>query len=263
MICLFRSRIEMGIYTFNWVKKEVKEIYYGTATWTRKIKSVYLWTSSWFQKIRPSWWEPSNHTRLYMPMKTDLLDNSQYHITLTWNNKVTLENWFWKFTAKYWTSNWVSYIAWNLWNMTDTTLSMWIKFWSPSSTSQTTMYPFQMWDSWVQWRLVYDVSWKSLWFNEWAYKKWDKTSITVWTWYHVLFTFASWWLFKWYINNTKIVEYSSTYQQWKQFVLWWLWTPSPDLFSWFTWYMSEVIIEDKIRTDKEITSYYNKLKPNY
>lgn len=197
-------------------------------------------------------WKPWANTMLYLPMKTNFDD-------ATWNNIMT-NSW-----ATITTLNWVS--CWYFYNSTLTcsasplatnnkTISIWLNITTLSS-------------NWVIWSNHSGAaSWDYIRFSsgEWIlgstywWSAWDTKTTTLPpenTWFHLVW---SGWNF--YLNWTDVTTTQWTVAAYTQGYPYTIWRQN----NWgntYYWYMSELIVEDKIRTAQEIANYYNQTKSNY
>lgn len=205
---------------------------------------------------------PNSNTVLYMPFRTDLLDHSSNNISFT-NTNVTLSDStaYFNGSASLINSSFTTYL-----NSMPFTFSAWVK--ASSNTN----------DAWVIWANK-KVSWTWGWWsiqtiNNSGYKYrfevvgwwgiYQTSAYSTWTWY----------LLTWVVTSSKTEFYVNWVSQWT--VSWWVgtfrsefaiwqqrWETSTSYWKYFTWYMSDLIIENKARTADQVVWYYNSTKSNY
>ena len=202
-------------------------------------------------------WKPWSNTLAYYPLETDTNDYSgnSNNLTNNWIIFSTYDN------VKCWYFNKSAYAqkSWSLftWNPTFT-VSEWIKT-NGSSNWQNTWFIGETWSNnsfsiWLYWntRQVYVWGWS----NDKATWKYIADSI----WHNITFTYSGG-------SGIVYIDGVSVYT----------WTWSPNIISWYTmlwnnndlwvdylyWYLSQVIIEDKVRTADEVVKYYNSTKSTY
>ena len=232
--------------------------------WTTDIQKCFVWTTpvksiwSWDTQVRPSgWWgwQPWANTLLYVPMKSDLDDHSGNNVSMT-NNWVVIENWFWKF-------NWTSSYIYTTNNFSLASTPFTVSFWMNVNSINT---------SWLIWHNLYSSGYK--WWNMYIVNSKIRSEFTpnwwkIWTntinvnqWMLVTLTADSSWrtLYK---DWTQVSTWSSsiTFIATSLYMGCGSWTSTPDHF--YNGYMSNVIIEDKVRTAQEVADYYNLTKSNY
>jgi len=226
-----------------------------------KIKKVYLGR----RQIYPDWWSPGENTILYMPFHDDLLDHSNNNIQFT-NTNTVLENNTAYFNGS---ANLINRTFTNYLNSApftcsvrvksktfhnDTWIVSWLK-WSYSSRNWWSI--FQMSHSGNTYRAEMSGWWSAsrqiftpLNLNEWDLLTYVKTPT------ELLF----------YKNGTLIwTQTSPTWTFQTELSIWqnrWN-TSNQSEWIYFNWWMSELIIENKARTDQEVTNYYEKTKGNY
>ena len=233
-----------------------------------KLTWVYIRPNGTEQKIRPEWWQPWANTIAYYPL-TSVTTTSDMKGSWT---AYDLTNYNVSFTTYQWVDCWVfygntNYESW-LYNQT-----------APARTSWN--YTFLCWfyvgtdtmtyNTRVQWFYGYPCSVYNLggyyWINNadaWSPRaqitntsQWNLWTIT-WEWSAVK-VYLNWSLEYTWTDS----EYSNRFwgtHPW--IVIWWSDNPwsSADKFS---WWISEVIYENKVRTAQEIADYYNQTKANY
>lgn len=242
----------MSIYIWN---SEIKNIY----VWTTPVKEVYVWTT----KVRPAWWQPWANTLLYLP-----LNSTDTYLDKSWNSISTTNNW-----VTFWTYQWVDCGSFNgssnridCGNITftnTTTILAWVyrnpKSWSQFNriidfrSSDTNVY--QYWystNSWYIW--YYQRSLDILKHNWYTYtSQWVLTWITVW-----------WWTVHRFIkgNNIDVDNSYSWSNAWFTTTVAKVWANINNNEYW-SWGISELIMEKKTWTMDEIAWYYNQTKSKY
>jgi len=245
-------------YGINWELKERYIIINNTPT---KVSSVYIWNwDSTATKIRPVWWQPWANTIAYYPLtSTDTVND------LSWNGyNLTNSN------VTFWTYAWVSCASfnWSNWKLTAsiTTIPQWS---NPRTTSVWIYYSGAAGKS-IMW----------YWANRTRYGCWEMRR---WS------SSGDWYMFSaYYIDENTAVQTMNTWLLFtvtydgsiiKQYINWELkktstaytlatsgtnfeiWNPYNT--SYFQWYASNAIIENKARTAQEVADYYNSTKWNY
>ena len=207
------------------------------------------------------WWHPSANTLARYKLENDSNDYS-------WNGR----NW----TASgisYTTISWIkcpyfnyssnSYISlpW-FWTLNSITVSFWIN----SSYSWTQMNtPFSTWPTTDNANFQIYAQPSSLVISRW---NWSDSNYfesnydcTDWTWHNVVATnWSDWakiyidWIFRTSSNNVRVVKSDN----WRCFIWHWVYN---NVF--FLWYLSNVIIENKVWTSTDVSEYWNKIKSKY
>jgi len=230
-----------------------------------KIKKVYLGR----RQIYPDWWSPGENTIAYYPFKEDFDDASGNstvkNLTNTWTPQLTTESWV---LCAYYPTSAYSTRSWTVWaTATSRTINAWIK-----NASQTLdSYTIWVWhnDSYGKWSLQILTKNNTIQYNDWYWSTSTFANVSTW-WYNMIIT-QSWNTVKIYVNGT--LQLTTTWQST------WLWATDPQMIriaakaSWiysgapedsnYTWYFSEVIIENKTRTEQEVSNYFNGTKSNY
>lgn len=199
-------------------------------------------------------WTPTSNTLLYLPMQTDLLDKvGTYTVTNTSVTLTTLSGvkcWYFNGSARLDTT------APSFANKNHT-ISIWYKDnWSPnnypiisSNTPAITTWECFRYSSSTNLQYVVFSSSSSI---------TNISPVTKSNWNNIVF---SWWNI--YVNWTLMGTTNPTYVTWYNFTVWWhaVWWSS--WFQYITWYMSEVIIEDSVRTSEQAAAYYNQTKSKF
>ena len=203
------------------------------------------------------WYIPNANTLLYVPMKRDLLDHSGKWISLS-NSWVTINTsvasmWVWYFNETY--LNNTSFSVPNTF-----TLNVFVRF-NENQYWKIITYLGAEWTN-VYWLKL--AVWESTRFQFWfTYLKVEDV-YTWWTpilntWY--LYTFIKNWNSNLlYINWVQKIDRSMTYwsSPWNWISIWKMWDNEK-----LRWYLSNYIIENRVRTQTEITNYFNKYKSKY
>ena len=184
-------------------------------------------------------WKPWANTIAYYPLKTDFNEwswKSWLDITEKW--WVSIQNWYALFSSWYcifW--DWAT-IEWSK------TISMWIY----RTSSRVYLLNWQYANQYI----IIDNSWYCY-IPAWQI---PNTFITANSWVHLVFL-------EWDTNMEVYINWQLAWSLWK----WWLqykWTQISDYSNQkFSWRISELIFEDKIRTADEILAYYNQTKSLY
>ena len=198
-------------------------------------------------------WEPWDNTLAYYPLSSDFNDASWnwYNLTNTW---ATITTKAWVDCAYY---NWSSYSTnSSVPNWTSRTLSAWVYI---ETNKSSNMGVICTWDT--DWSFVW------LWIYSWKWYITDRwTHDQVWTisvlnWWHLITaTISNWSNMILYTDWVQNASYTFSRGAWNSITIGartWSWTEK------LTWYVSNVIVEDKARTADEITAYYNLTKSNY
>jgi len=202
------------------------------------------------QQVRPSGWTPTSNTLVYYPLTASSTVND-----LSGNNRNLTKYW----SCTFWTYQWVSclYLPWSE--------SSYLKYnWDSGSYYNFTMsFYYYCMDVWNWSNILYsNDNWVFVNPNNqprfsWANNIPNTPSITN-SWKHIVCV-ANWSVAKIYING---VAYSWNWQTSRSIstVVEVSWTGSGHSSK---WYVSNVIIESKARTDAEVLNYYNQTKSNY
>jgi hypothetical protein len=97
--------------------------------------------------------------------------------------------------------------------------------------------------------------------------RWASSSATSWlplNMWSLLTITQNWWQYNAYINWTNVILNASqtTNITWTRINIWYCYW-NGGVGYWFIWWISNVIVEDKVRTAQEIADYYNQTKANY
>jgi hypothetical protein len=201
-------------------------------------------------------WKPWANTIAYYPLNSTTTVND-----MSGNNRNLTNNW-----ATFGTYQWISCVYWNA-NMQRLT--------TPSLGQVKTISFWTNW-SWVEastWSL-YSVlfSWNKVWtllyFNSQSKMRLydtttdlDTTTYKTNQWYHITVVYDN--IAKMYINWVLDLQWTNTPVLWTDLIylfrFYWTWTT----LDWYSWWMSELILENKARTAQEVLNYYNLTKSNY
>lgn len=206
--------------------------------------------------------QPWANTLLYMPLDWNTTDYS-------WNSN----NWTWTGTSQYnnilswWTTKCAYFNSGSAINLTSEVIS-----WNPTYSCSCWIKTSSSWQWCLHhfWRDSYGERAKLLMFYAGNQRPlqdaymidiyvWDATTSSLWnTWIYVVYTYT-WWVHKCYINGTLYGTGS-----WNLNITSWyrksIWSTDTNHY----WYsLSNIIIENKVRTAQEISDYYNLTKSNY
>jgi len=223
--------------------------------------NVYIWTSGSLKNAyigEYKGWKPWANTVAYYPLTDDFNDHKW-----TWT-AYNLTNSWWSITTYGWVK--CAYYSWSTSVYSqNTSISFWttrtIVFWGYLLNTGTAP---------VVWTWIYSynsLSTRVVWYggskssisnyqNYWL----NGTSNVYWKWVNIVWI-SDWSKMELYVNWQLEASWSNTLYAWSQLKIWWrLWG------SWsehFTWYVNEIILEDKARTAQEVQDYYNQTKSNY
>lgn len=225
-------------------------------------KLILNWTEYEFGAGGGGWWQPWANTIAYYPLTStstvnDMSGNNNtltnrwaIFTTLLWvdcadinNNGFYISSWF--------TLNTETISCWfNLknGNIHNTIIKQWSSFWQNV---------FGVWYRPSLWLAITDWWWS--WTKE-IIVSWD---LTVWQWYHLVLTQENWKNWKMYLNwnlYTSWWDSRTTTPDWPFYI--WYSDINPSNTYWYN-YISEVIIENKVRTAQEISNYFNQTKSLY
>lgn len=213
--------------------------------------AIYIYTDKFIR-------EPWADTVLYVPMKWSIEEKS-------WNSTIT------NYTVTATTLDWLqcgyfdgnSRIETNTPSFTDKEHTLSVRYkevtnrWAWIIDSN----PYWIW----YWELIcYSNNvycYESYYSNSWSinYSRKIESNITDKTnRHHLVF---SWWGL--YLDWNLVWTWNWSYRWWYTFCIWWHTTWGSWTRTFVNWYMSEVIIENKVRTAQEISDYYNQTKSNY
>lgn len=181
----------------------------------------------------------------------------------------TITNYWWIIAKQSWTN--VLYISWTNVTRIDipTLYDKWTwnyhyNVWLKVGTSNFTAINYNNWYSQIaitqgtSWTIHAWVVEANLWWGSWY-----SFNSTIWVFHNVAINYLWWWtcdvyidwVFKWTSTNTQ-TGYGNTWS-WQ-----WFGVDSSKYSTW-NWYVWANIVEDKVRTADEISTYYNQTKSNY
>lgn len=213
---------------------------------------VYLYTEE-------QEWQPWANTVAYYPLTDDFNDKSwnSRNLSVSWPT-ITILNWV---KCAYY--NWSWYSSYNGFSLgrSSRTANVWIyvtnsSWWVLHISNYQSSSP--QWSLWLQTvsNTIYTADWVSgaSAIQSWALTQWWHNAVVTQEW-NTMKLYIDW-LIIWTLTNYPSELYSPN---------WWaLWSK---LYSGYsekrTWYLSEVILEDKVRTAQEVLNYYNLTKSNY
>lgn len=232
-----------------------------------KVQKIYLGD----KLVRPSGWKPGANTIAYYKLDGNTND-------YLWNY-----NWTWSWTSAYKTlSSWIqvaympesnklSYI-YSSCQVLPKTVSFWFqkenRYWDGSWATDWVQLIWQCNSESGNWQLRFNLVPSAVKFkirnSSWENDIWwlvpDSWNTN---WHNIVFTLTNW--------DNKLYYDSVLFG-----TLWWNCTVWWNLYMWgnpfglngtykrqLAWCMSEVILEDKVRTAEEIQAYYNQTKSNY
>lgn len=222
-----------------------------------KVKKIYQWSNLVRPIIPP--FTPWANTVAYYPFESNINDAS-------WNNRnlsmytgsfsyQTLSSW--KKICRFNTSA-LAKIGSIPFNRTAYTVSAWCSWDTISSSYQKIILDLVEWSNYRPRYFAYwsEVTW--LVSSEWSWVSYVQNQ-----WYHILVTYTNW-VARMYINNTLKATYtlSTSGTAWKMLI------NGTDSNNYNVNYrtagtISELILENKVWTDTEISNYYNNTKSNY
>ncbi len=247
---------------------------------------VYIWTGNPLQNAYigeyvETPFTPWANTLAYYPLEWDLNDYSGNGYTLTnaWGAIFKTDSWIER-TVLYF--NWAqptNYSPWNAYVYTQslpssTTSLITINVWSKPAFPIGESYARGMFDTrfnwnsgWVRWELYQGAC--TIWINN-TYTPFQNASgyFNTWTLWSVTYS-KSTWTVKMYLNgslNNSGSVSSTPWNNWlSNFTLWiGYWGNQSMMYNRnYLWWIGDVILENKIRTDQEIADYYNASKSIY
>lgn len=225
-----------------------------------KLSKMYIWST----QVRPSWWKPWANTVAYYPLTSTTTTSDE-----SWNGYDLSDYWT---TTTFVTKDGVSCAYMDgstnlLYNstLTDTfiwqtfTVSYWITDTNQWAVTAVVDNPYNWWGLYYEpWIAGGRLRWEFL--NNWTpVRLMPNVTATSW-WHHILMTHAS--------DGSAAIFYdweqkatgncSLWFGGW-QFTIWWV----VSIPAYFVGYFSNVILENKARTAKEVSDYYNLTKWNY
>ena len=217
-----------------------------------KVKKIYVGS----RQVRPKTRNPWANTIFYIPFKSDSLDHSGNQVTTSWWGTITYQN-PWALLTSEFTINYT-------WNPSSFTVSWYFK------TNSVSIWWWIIWQAYIiYWRQEWwDLSFNadnnnnSLRIEFMGYPDWTalprketKSNIWVTSWHYYTLVVENWTM--WYVYEDGVLKMSKNVQ--------WYVPRAIDfkMAQWIQLYASEVILENKARTEQEIQAYYNLTKSNY
>ena len=241
-----------------------------------KVKRILTWVNEWGnlveKQIYPATWKPWANTLLYIPMDTasGTTDQSNYHRTYTtsWLTHTTF-NGVDCYQNSNWNINlWTSATSWLVPSSLEFTANFWV--YKPNTTSWTAIFAWAVQSSYFQsiqfnenQKIQYD------WWNpsttEWRIADNNARWTTSW---HLLTITIKDWVNSFYIDSNLIGTNSwganNWFGAWHTNIQQWIYIYAARNGSWvWSWYVWEVIMEDKWWSSDDITKYFNQKKWNY
>ena len=219
------------------------------ATWN--VSAVYVWTT----KVRP----PADIKIAYFPLENDYVDKSKNNISMTksWTISFTTLS-SWKKVANF--QRWTIYSNNSFMNLLPNgyTVSYWYTVNKNSTYRRNQFYLWWAYNTLECWATTLE-TWWGLWKTKLYYygdnSIWDTSHSG---WLNAVITVENHTSVKMYINWNLYTSHSTTQSGW--FLGIWYSAISSDYHN---WYMSEFIVDGKLRTAQEIQDYYNQTKSNY
>ena len=225
--------------------------------------NVYIWTSGelkndYIGEFVP--YTPWANTLAWYKLESNANDYSGNLRNGTGHN-MTYTTQSWVSCAYFNWSNWYISLPW-FWTLSSLTVSLWTNSsysWSMSNT------PFSTWPTTNNANFQIYNNATDLAASRWNWSNSDYLSTwidcTDWTWHNIVVSNGSDWL-KIYVdwvlkassNNVRTVKSDN----WYCFI--WYWRTSP---IYYLWYISNVIVENKVWTATEVSTYYNNSKSIY
>ena len=230
-----------------------------------KLKRIMMRPNGVEKQVRPSRWQPWANTIAYYPLDstntTNDLSWNSYNLT---NSSISFGTYQWVDCAyNFGYNKWLYTSSWYSFTLHDYTFGAWFyKDDSWNSTFRRIVWPYEYA------YLIYNKNTGRLWVNN---ADTDAKSIvttydrTRWNFFLITFD-SSTSTDKMYLNwelKTTFVDNEWTQRfNWRSWVAIWC-NKASDSYDYWGWWISNVVIEDKVWTDQEIASYYNSTKWNY
>lgn len=223
----------------------------------KEVKKIMM-RPNWVEKqIRPdTWWKPWANTLAYYPLTSETTVND-----MSGNNHNLTTSWSWILYDSLWVglSN-SSFFSWSAiippaWPFT-------INVWAKYTTLTNEGHVVQQFNSSTNGSAITIWCYNNNWFSRWKGSgDLEVAPITANQWTNVVYVYTSGTV-KFYINctgytqsrtiNTTTPNYFWVGSWWETYRRWYM-----------NWNISELIIENKARTDQEVSDYYNLTKWNY
>ena len=232
-----------------------------------KLKRILIYPDGVTEKqVYPVPFKPWANTLAYYPLNSVSTVND-----LSGNGRNLTNNW-----VTFWTYDWIdcAYFSWSSYlkntytdmSLTEATINIWVK-----KTRNADEAFAWLWDNSpdTQLSLVWNTSDRigSKYYQSSFKYEWYKTVSVVWNWINLVLTVNSSWNKVWY----NWVQQSLSYTNWSSST--WLSSfTTNNITLWahqwwnsnkFIWYISNAILENRVRTADEILNYYNNSKFNY
>lgn len=214
--------------------------------------AIYVYTD------QPEEWQPGENTIIYLPFKenkTEIIHDNQ---PVSSYGASVVEEWVLHMTA------WA--LTYNLWTTMNSlwiyTISQWVKPTQQNAYSSRVVslngsiaVSWTKYNMWCRWSFA----WEN-WNNINTRQKNNATLVDMNQWQHLVVT----------VNNGNVTVYKNAL--WNSYGTNHLETSnnvstinvsSENQYDHFTWYISEAILENRIRTTQEVTDYFNGTKSNY
>jgi hypothetical protein len=209
-------------------------------------------------------WQPWANTIAYYPLdSTNVLDD------LSGNNRGLTKYW----TVTFWTYAWVDCVYVNEWELSyqesdivisssPRTVSWWYYQYQVTSADNATIFGFGANDmGWWSWQIAY---WNTRPWTPWIYiyqnnVYWPYTPFNNGEWYHLCYTYDGATAWTLYVNWVSVLTITTSDAPSST-----IWVSRyKDLNRSINWYVSELIFEDKERSQSEVIAYFNATKWDY
>lgn len=222
-----------------------------------KIKKVYLGQ----RQIYPDdeWWQPGENTYAYYPLTANANDMSgnNRNIAISWASSYGSDGAVFISTNHNWLLIPFNITRWGTW-----TISVYVKLTPLSNANDSKIMDLYTSSN----RISCQVNNMSNVENagKYVYRKNNLTNYwtyayTGWTWIHVCLTINNWtvknyvnWTLQWTVSCSGTTTY---FRFWNEY------NHAADRHLY--WNIKEIIIENRTRTDQEVTDYFNQTKENY
>ena len=229
-----------------------------------KIQKIYIWTNL----VRPSTWQPWANTIAYYPLNSTTTVND-----MSWNwHTLTATGMTYGTNYAIFPNNnsW-----WSYYSVTDLTFpsTFFIGCWClRTSTTWNRVITPALWYVLTSRYCVIAITTNILitYTGSSDYGVSLPTDMNTDEWYYTYYTWTlSWSVTSWFIypdwthfSDTRTSSVPSS-RPWTSWVIWTNWHPNYRSGDSWRWYMSDLIIEDKVWTQQDIEDYYNGTKANY
>ena len=220
------------------------------------IKEVMMRPWGVEKRVRPTTWNPWVRTVAWYPFNTDYAD-------VTWNsptgtqNSTLIGSYQWvnclNLNSSFVTISWID----NLGNATAYTMSVWIY-----TTGTFVIEYYQNWSWWGSWFLSHT---SQQWYLRWWNPDDIESNINAISGgrHHVVQTWVVWWPWMWYIDKVGTTK-KATLTAWPYNNSTTLYLGKDAIWNQYSgWFISNLIIERRARTDMDVTNYYNQTKSIY